>query len=231
MKTKAAITASMLGAVLVAATVLTAAPTAQALEAGDIIVRARLVNVMPNDDSGPVVVGGGAVAGSGVKVDNGPTLDIDFGYMFTDNIGAELLLDLTSKHDISATGSLAANGKLGDVRVLPPTLLLQYHFLPKNNVRPYVGAGLNYTTFLKEDLTASAINGPLAMAGLKLDSSWGPAFQAGVDIDLDGRWFLNFDVKYIDIDTTAKFTVGGTPSSVDVDIDPWVVGVGIGMTF
>jgi outer membrane protein len=82
---------------------------ASAIEQGDWMVRARILAVSPNDDSGLVSTGTtGPIAGSGVKVDTGYTLDLDFSYMFTDNIGAELLLDLTSGHDviwISATCS------------------------------------------------------------------------------------------------------------------------------
>ncbi len=38
-------------------------------------------------------------------------------------------------------------GGLGGVGVLPPTPLLQYHFNHAGRVRPYVGAGINYTYF------------------------------------------------------------------------------------
>ncbi|MBN8930529.1 MAG: OmpW family protein, partial [Rhizobium pusense] len=40
--------------------------------------------------------------------------------------------------------------KLASTWVLPPTLTAQYHFNPKGAVRPYVGAGINYTIFWNE---------------------------------------------------------------------------------
>ena len=39
-----------------------------------------------------------------------------------------------------------------------------------------------------------------------MSDSLGWAVQAGVDINLSDRWFLNLDVKYIDIDTNARLT-------------------------
>ena len=64
---------------------------------------------------------------------------------------------------------------------------------------------------------------------VKMKSSFGWAAQAGVDIDLNEKMFLNIDVKYIDIDTTTRLntTAIGT-QRVKVSLDPVVVGVGIG---
>ena len=212
--------------------VIAGAPAAHGLEQGDVLVRARAVFVSPNDDSGLVSAAGTPVAGSGVSVDNGVTLDIDFTYMFTDHIGAELLLDLTSKHDISSSGTLSTivPGKIIESYVLPPTLLLQYHFLPDSKVRPYVGAGINYTMFLGEKAT----NNAKSVAGLsrvKLDSSFGWAAQVGADFDMGDDWFFNLDVKYIDMNTTATASSALGDLRVDVDVDPWLFGIGIGKRF
>jgi outer membrane protein len=41
--------------------------------------------------------------------------------------------------------------------------------------------------------------------------------------------FLNFDVKYIDIDTKAKLaTTGLGTQTVKISLDPFVFGVGVG---
>lgn len=126
--------------------------------------------------------------------------------------------------------------KLFDTWVLPPTITLQYHFLPENNIRPYVGAGVNYTAFLADNATSeleAAVGGPVKVS---TEESWGWAFQAGLDYDINDSWFFNVDVKYIDIETSAKLGVNGgalagTVLNVDVDVDPWVVGAGIGYRF
>ncbi|MDH3282995.1 MAG: hypothetical protein OEQ18_17970 [Gammaproteobacteria bacterium] len=107
-------------------------------------------------------------------MDDAPTLDISIARMLTDHIALELLVDITSKHDLTATGAtLGPIGKIGDIHTLPPTLLLQYHFIPQGTVRPYIGAGLNYTNFVDED-TSSCLDAALGKSSLswmiRLDS-------------------------------------------------------------
>lgn len=198
---------------------------------GDWLVRLRGIVVAPTENSTEVTT----LDGSAVSVDNAIVPELDFTYFLTDNIAAELIL-ATSPHDISGEGSIAALGEIAEVMVLPPTLLLQYHLMPDSEVfRPYVGVGLNYTIFYSEDATAS-LNDALGATDVDLDDTVGVAFQAGVDIPINDRFFLNADVKYIQIDTTATLTstVGGDATvvrTVDVDLDPIVAGVGVGFKF
>ncbi len=140
----------------------------------------------------------------------------------------ELILG-TSQHDVRAEGTLAGLGTVIDAWVLPPTLTLQYHFLPNGKFRPYAGLGVNYSHFYSEDVTGG-LDAP--GADVELESSWGVAAQIGADIAINEDWFVNLDAKYIKIDTSADFdntTVGN--AEVDVDIDPWVIGIGIGRRF
>jgi len=214
-------------AALLAALGLTAVVTpALSYEAGDIIVRGRIINVNPQDDSGLISINGLAQGGTSVSVDSDTVPELDFTYMIDRNWGLELILAY-SEHNVNT--ALAGLGDIAEVKVLPPTLTLQYHFSPDSNIRPYVGAGLNYTYFFSEDVTGALNPGT---ADIKLDDSWGLAAQAGVDIDVSEDWFVNFDVKYIDISTDAHITnsLVGTVD-VDVDIDPIVWGVGIGRRF
>jgi len=203
-------------------------PVANAYEAGDWVVRGRVINVDTDRGSSTIRVGGNSVAGSGVSVNDDVVPELDITYMINKNWGLELILG-TSSHDVDGEGTLAGLGGIIDAKVLPPTLTLQYHFLPNSHYRPYVGIGLNYTTFYDERVT-----GGLSAPGARvsIDSSTGLALQAGIDIDINDSWFINIDVKAIDIDTTANFTntaVG--PAAVDVDLDPVVFGIGIGTTF
>jgi outer membrane protein len=224
-------------AALVALGASAIAAPAMAYEAGDILVRGRIINVNPNDDSGTLSTGIGNL-GEGVTVDSDTIPELDITYMITKNWGLELILGY-SEHTVTthkAAGTVVAG--LGgskdviDTKVLPPTLTLQYHFAPDNNIRPYVGAGINYTYFFDEDVPSrSSLNA--AGDEVSLESSWGLAAQAGVDIAIDKDWFFNIDVKYIDIDTTARFkniNAVGT-ATIDADIDPFVYGIGIGRRF
>lgn len=223
---------------LLAGGLIAVTPPALATDAGDWLVRGRIINIKPDSRSDNVTSSttGGSVANTSVEVDSAYTLDIDITYMATPNIGVELLLDLSSEHDINSEGSLLqtlAPGNIITTRVLPPALILQYHFMPNSMARPYVGLGFNYTYFFDEKVTSSLDSGLGGVSDVSLDSSFGWVAQIGVDYDMGNDWFLNADLKRMDISTTATFS---NPSnlgnvSVDVDIDPWVIGIGIGKRF
>jgi len=208
-----------------------------AIDAGDILVRGRIININPDDESENVTSSavGGKVPNTQVGVEDAYSLDIDFTYMVAKNWGIELLLDTSSKHDITAKGSTLkslAPGTIADTIVLPPALILQYHFAPDGQFRPYMGLGANYTMFLNEQETSSLDNGLGGVSDFELDNSFGFVAQAGMDYDLGNNWFMNFDLKYMDISTTGTFNSGALGRvSVDVDIDPWVIGVGVGTRF
>jgi outer membrane protein len=218
---------SVLGALFLAV----AGASAFAHDAGDFFVRARVIDIAPNDDSGAVVIAGSPVGGSGVSVDEGWTLDIDLNYMLSANWGVELLLDLSSRHTVAATGSLASLGEILELRTLPPALLLQYHFNPAGQFQPYAGLGLNYTYFFDIDASDSLKAALGGVSDADLDGSFGLAAQVGADFMLGNGWFLNLDLKHIRIDTQADIASGAGTVTVDVDVNPWVYGIGLGRSF
>jgi outer membrane protein len=154
-----------------------------------------------------------------VTVAGAQTLTFNLTRMIDDHWAVELLAALPFEHDIA----LNEGGKVADVKQLPPTLSLQYHFVPGGDFRPYLGAGFNATLFFDEE-TTGAIEG----TDLKLGTSYGPALQAGFDLDIGDTWFLNFDARWIDIDTRA--TLSGT-SLGTVNIDPITYGLSFGRSF
>ncbi|MDD2932416.1 MAG: OmpW family protein [Methylotenera sp.] len=230
--------------VLVLAIAAAFAPVLAQAEAGDFVVRARVVNINPDEDSklGKTVnnLGLGTLIGQGaeLKVDSNTIPEFDVSYYVTKNIALELILATGSKHDVSITGSSAANTipnqLLGSVDVLPPTLTVQWHFNPDQTFDPYVGAGVNYTAFLDKKLNVR--QGGLAGYKIQVDSdSWGYALQAGLDVNLKDGWLINADIKYVTIDTDVELkgaATGNRWTKIDsLDINPWVFGVGIGKKF
>jgi len=212
-------------AAVIAALGLTVVATpAISYEAGDIIVRGRIINVDPQENSHNIYLNGTKQSGTKVGINSDTMPEVDFTYMIDRNWGVELILAYTDHEIDTAFGSF---GNIIDAKVLPPTLTLQYHFAPDSNIRPYVGAGVNYTHFFDEE-TQGTIDG--ITGKVDLEDSWGLAAQAGVDIDIDDTWFVNFDVKYIDIDTTAHLR-GVADVRVNVEVDPIVWGIGIGRVF
>ncbi len=217
---------STLGSVLVAATLISGAafsPVTAAAEefkgkqAGDFLIRARGIGLIPDEDSSISVIGGSADASDEF------TGELDFSYFVTDNVALELIA-ATTKHDVDVENSaLGADVDLADVGVLPPTLTVQYHFMPSNRFSPYLGAGVNYTFFYDEEAAGGAVN------SVDFENSFGLALQAGLDVAIGGNWSANVDVKKIFLDTDVK--INGGAINADVDLDPWVFGVGIGYRF
>ncbi|WP_299323119.1 OmpW family outer membrane protein [Parasphingopyxis sp.] len=202
-----------------------AIPTPVFAEAGDVLLRIRAVVVSPTENSGSILP---TFPGEEVEVSDSFAPEVDITYMATDHIGFELIA-ATTKHDFTGTsGTTGGIGELGSTWVLPPTLTVQYHIAPESSVRPYIGAGINYTAFYSED-ASTGLENAVGPTSVSLSDSWGWALQAGVDVDISENIFLNFDVKYIDIDTTATIrnaTIG--TQQVDIDLDPFVFGIGIG---
>lgn len=188
--------------------------TTSALEAGDWLVRGGLHHVSPKSNNGRLADGTLAVdVGSNTRPSGTVT------YMLTPRIGVELLVAIPFQHDISIDGL----GKVGRTRHLPPTLSVQYHFNTGAGIRPYVGAGLNYTRFF-----GTRTRGALEGNSLSLRHSFGLGAQAGVDVSLGGDWFLNAEVRYLDIDTRVR--LNGDKIGT-VNIDPVAFGLGIGRRF
>ncbi len=202
-------------------------------KAGDIIVRGGAATVAPNDSSSDVQLNGATlVSGGEVRVDNNTQLGLTATYMVTDNVGVGLLAATPFKHKITSNNKLdAVSGDIGSTEHLPPTLTAQYYFNNTSAWTPYVGLGLNYTTFFHTEVD-SELEGVLGgHSTLDLEDSWGLAAEAGVDVDLGSNWLLNAAVWYIDIDTEATIKRSGVRVTSDVKIDPWVYMVGVGYKF
>lgn len=196
---------------LAAATILTAMGLAQAAaaqDAGDWIVRTGFHSIEPKSRNHALVGVGDAIG-----------LTFSATYMVAPNWGVELLAALPFLHEITRNGAGAA----GETGLLPPTLSAQYHFNPNGRVRPYIGAGLNYTVF-SDERTWGSLQG----AKLELDPSFGPAAQLGVDIDVIPGWIINVDARWFDIDTDAKLDGADLGT---IAIDPYAFGLSIGHRF
>ena len=217
----------LLFAMAAAGLCLTTSLPATAQQAGDVLLRFGVASVMPNDDSGEVE----PLSGTGVSVDNGISLGITVTYMVSDTFGVELLGALPFEHDITGNKGAIDGVEVGTTDQLPPTFVAQYYFQPNSDVRPYVGAGINYTTFMDEEAD-SELEDIVGETKISLDDSVGLALNAGVDIDINDDWFFNTSLWYIDIDTDGTLkTAGAGKLEVDVEIDPWVVMIGVGTRF
>jgi outer membrane protein len=184
------------------------ANTAMAMDQGDWLIRAGASYIDPKSNNHEIV-----------SVDSATSFTFNVSYFMTEAWAVELLAAWPFKHDLE----LKDGTEIGDTKHLPPTLSIQYHWAPNSVFQPYVGVGLNFTTFFSEDLY-----GPLEGVDLDLGNSWGLAGEIGADIKLSDQWFLNLSVRYMDIETKAKLN---GESIGKVDISPWIYGGNVGFRF
>lgn len=186
-------------------------------------VRLRGVGVVTPNQSAKI----GTIGGD-VQISDAFIPELDFTYFFTEHFAAELILG-TAKHDVKAINTIAGDIDLGSAWLLPPTLTAQYHFYTsdKKIFKPYIGAGVNYTLFY--NVKSGAV------ADVKYDNALGYAAQVGFDLMLDDTFFINVDAKrlFLSTDVTVDATnlVPGLVVPAEVDIDPWLFGIGVGMKF
>lgn len=176
------------------------------------LIRLRAVHLDPANKSDPV---GGSGASDRLSINSKTIPEVDISYFFTPNWAAELILTYPQKQDVYLDGK-----SIGSFKHLPPTLTLQYHFAPESSFSPYVGAGINYTRISN----VSLLNGAASLD----NNSFGLALQAGLDYKIDRHWLVNFDIKKVQIRSDVN-TAAGKISNVQ--IDPWLIGVGVGYRF
>ncbi len=171
------------------------------------------------------IVGGGAI----LEPDSNPTpgLDIDGGtaptlsasWYVNDNVAIELW-GAADKFNHRVRGP---QGKIGTVEQQPIAISGQYHFRDADAVmRPFVGLGYYESNFSNEDISAG---GP----HVGLETAKGAIATAGMDFNINSRWFARTDVRYMKGD--AEVNVAGAGTGQELTLDPWTVGVGLGARF
>ncbi|MCE4354685.1 OmpW/AlkL family protein [Xanthomonas hortorum] len=162
--------------------------------------------VSPKSDSG-------TFGGTRAEIKGAPALSFTYEYFIRNNLGIEVHAAVAGKHDLELDGI----GKVGSYWSVPPSVLLQYHINGYGTVSPFVGVGINYTTFLGEDVDDAFGNGDLSF-----DDSVGATAHVGVDFIFNERSGLRVDARW-----------AGSQSNVDFNgarlgkakIDPLTYGV------
>lgn len=242
-KLKASVSVLALGVAMVSGSAL-------AYQQGDMVLRAGIATVDPQEDSDELTINGASlidavdtIAGLNVSpatagVDGNSQLGLTFTYMLSDKLGVEVLAATPFSHDVSANLGEAGVVKAAEVKHLPPTVSVQYYPMDSASLfQPYVGLGLNYTTFFDEEVNAELNGVTTALGlgdatGLKLDDSVGLAVELGCDYAINDNLVINAAIWKIDISTTATFSyANGTKIEANVDIDPLAYMIGLGYKF
>lgn len=213
---------------LLAATAAACAiPSVATAAQGDWLIRAGVGMVAPTGDLSVTIDGGEAGSFTAkIEADDATSFVFDVTWMATDNLGIELLAAWPFEHDVvvRADGESASPWS---VEQLPPTLSVQWHFMPDAKVRPYVGAGISYVMFSGEKNKYPEDFDPIRIGD---EFTW--SVQAGMDIALGDTWFVNLAIRYIDLTVTVEsYDEGGVYEKLDLPVDPFVYALNIGRKF
>ncbi|MBP0444273.1 OmpW family protein [Roseomonas sp. SSH11] len=186
-------------------------------QAGDVVLGAGLIGVMPRSGGRVSAIGGRPEASDTV------TGQLDLTYFVLPQVSLNLIA-ATTRHDVQVRGSAIGDVDLGRVWALPPTLTAQFHPFPAARISPYIGAGLNYTFFYGEGGGRTA---PVTKVDVKND--FGYAVNLGVDVELAPRWLLNVDAKKLWLNPGVAVNSGAIHARAD--LDPWILGASIRYRF
>ncbi len=150
----------------------------------------------------------------GLKGGSLPTASV--AYHITDNIAVEAW-GAVDKSEHQVVGA----GIGGQVKAQPYGISGQYHFgHTGQTIRPYVGLGY-YQTNISDEKDANGQH-------FGMSSPKGAMGTVGADFNINDRWFTRAEARYMD----GKSDVTQAGQKVgEAQLDPWMVGVGIGARF
>jgi len=130
-------------------------------------------------------------------------------------------------------GSLPYNDQeVVSARWLAPTLLLNYTFFDESaRLRPYIGAGINYTRFYSRQSTPAGdavLGGPTSIS---LTTSVGPAATVGLSYRITNHFFLYGSVSASQVDSDLTANTAGVLRKTHVSFNPRAAVLAVGYSF
>jgi outer membrane protein len=133
----------------------------------------------------------------------------------------------------TTVGSVPYNGVLiSSAKWLAPTALLNYRFLDETYpVRPYIGAGINYTYFYDRQSTTggNAVSG--GPTSISLPSSIGPAATVGLGWQVAYHCTINASYSFSQVKTELSADTAGIIRTTHVSFGPEALVVAVGYQF
>jgi outer membrane protein len=130
-------------------------------------------------------------------------------------------------------GSVPYNGQvITTARWLAPTLLLTYSFFDESSkLRPYIGAGINYTRFYSRQSTPAgdaASGGPTSIG---LTTSVGPAATIGLSYRLTPHFSLYGSLSASEVESTLTANTAGVIRTTHISFGPRTAVLAAGYSF
>ena len=186
-----------------------------------------------DDITGPYVP-----AGVNLTAENLETLYVGIVRHLPDNFALELALGWPPLSKVKGVGpatlgSTPYNGQvISSARWISPTLLFEYNFLPDTaKLRPYLGVGVNYTTFYDRDSTAAGNAASGGPTRISLTSSVGPAATGGLTYRINDHWHLHASYGWSQVRTRFTGDTDGFVRSTHISFGPQALIVSGGYSF
>ncbi len=198
----------------------------------------------------------GVVSNASTRTSSSIIPMLDVAYYLNRNWAIEAIC-CVSPHHIQGTGTISSD--FARTWVFPPSLLAQYHFTNFGAFQPYLGVGVNFTTFWGTRVNNDVWGIPMApgstLAGIGIPAvtgafqyatvtpTWGVVGQVGADYMFNEHWGVNVDVKYISTQPTVHSSVTAfaptapalgaiyLPVKVALPINPLVISAGLTYRF
>ena len=186
-----------------------------------------------DDITGPYVP-----AGVNLTAENLQTLYVGIVHHFPDNFALELALGYPPLSKVkgygpATLGSTPYDGQvISSARWISPTLLVEYNFLPATApLRPYIGVGVNYTTFYDRDSTAAGNAASGGPTRISLTSSVGPAVTGGVTYRVSDHWAMHASYGWSQVRTRFTGDTDGYVRSTHISFGPQALIISGGYSF
>ena len=169
-----------------------------------------------------------ADTGGVLNLRSGLGVEFDATLTFSERFGVELSVG-ASAHQLSVSGGDWGNIDAGWVWLVPLTAIAQYHHPIYGPWDPYLGLGISWVApfyRLSSDLSDTSVE------RLEFEGGAGVAAQIGANYQMDNRWYLNIDLRYLgtSLDAQVRTDEGDLPT-VTLDAKPLVISLGFGYKF
>ena len=118
----------------------------------------------------------------------------------------------------------------GSIKMIPITAVIQWHFIPKGFIDPYLGAGAAYVIF--DNLQDFSDVGNVGVRQINFKDDAGFVVNGGIGINFSPRFGITGDVKYVPLKASAEAVFATGPNqSQKIKINPVIASAGLTIHF
>jgi outer membrane protein W len=157
--------------------------------------------------------------GAAIKFDRGDSFGVSWNHFFSAQLSTELAA-FAVRHD----GTIGVGGfdvlKLGQLRMIPITAMVQWHLVHFRRIDPHLGGGLAY---VRSDSLHSSDLDEAGVGRVKVKSRIGWTADAGVMYSVTNKIGLGVDARYIGYHPSS----GPPDATVKLHLSPVIYSLGL----